>query len=216
MDSTRLHSLFRSEIADTAEPYLWADDEVFHYANEAQKKFCRLTGGIADASTPAVVQVVLTANNPWAALSPLILKVRGVNGADGRYIDPVNFEDLQERKIKLGATTGTPALLILGMETDKVRVYPVPVTNETLELLVYRLPLKAINDFDQKLEIAEQHHTALLMWMKHLAYGKQDAETFDKTKREEFEQAFTTYCFGASIEKGMAKHKTRTVAYGGL
>lgn len=216
MDSTRLYELFRSEIADTAEPYLWADDEVFHYANEAQKKFCRLTGGLADASTPSVVQVTLTAGNPWAALSPLILKVRGVNGADGRYIDLLNFEDLQERKIKISDLHATPTVLILGMETDKVRAYPVPVANEVLELLVYRLPVAQINDFDQVLEIPEQHHTALLMWMKHLAYGKQDAETFDKTKREEFKVAFEQYCFEAKIEKGTAKHKTRSVAYGGL
>jgi hypothetical protein len=216
MDSTRLYELFRSEIADTAAPYLWADDEVFHYADEAQKKFCRLTGGLADATTPTVARVSLKAGNPWAALSPLILKIRGINGADGRYIDPLNFEDLQERQIRIGDIHAAPTKLILGMEANKVRAYPVPVADEVLELLVYRLPLKAINDFDQKIEIDEHHHTALLLWMKHLAYSKQDAETFDKTRRDEFEQAFYAYCFNATIEKGVAKHKTRFVAYGGL
>lgn len=216
MDSTRLYELFRSEVADIAEPYLWADDEVFHYANEAQKTFCRLTGGLPDATTPAVTQVTLTAGNPWAALSPLILKIRGINGADGRYIDPVNYEDLQERRIKLDARVDKPTTLILGMETDKVRAYPVPSANEVLALLVYRLPLKTIDDFDQKLEIAAQHHTALLLWMKHLAYSKADAETFDKGKAVEFERAFQTYCFSAQTEKDTAKHKTRVVSYGGL
>lgn len=216
MDSTRLNELFRKEVFDVAEPYLWTDDEVFHYANEAQNTFCRLTGGLADASTPAVTQVQVTAGNPWAAISPLILKVRGVNGADGRYIDPMNYEDLQRAGIKLNSRTGNPELLILGMETDKVRVYPVPVINETVELLVYRLPLKMIDDFDQKIEIAKQHHTALLLWMKHLAYSKADAETFDKGKAVEFERAFQTYCFSAQTEKDTAKHKTRVVSYGGL
>lgn len=216
MDSTRLNELFRSEIADIAEPYLWSDDEVFHYANEAQKMFCRLVGGIADASTPAVVQVSLTAGNPWAAISPLILKIRGISGADGRYIEPLNYEDLHDKHIKLNALNATPDVLILGMETDKVRAYPVPVANEVLELLVYRLPLLEIDDFEQALEIAPQHHTALLMWMKHLAYSKQDAETFDKGKAAEFKQAFEAYCFNAKTEKEVAKHKTRSVAYGGL
>lgn len=216
MDSTRLHELFRKEVFDVAEPYLWADDEVFHYANEAQRTFCRLTGGLADASTPAVTRVQVTAGDPWAAISPLILKVRGVNGAEGRYIDLMNYEDLQRAGIKLNSRTGNPETLILGMETDKVRVYPTPIVDETLELLVYRLPLKTIDDFDQKIEIAQQHHTALLLWMKHLAYNKADAETFDKGKALEFERAFQTYCFGAQIEKGTAKHKTRVVSYGGL
>lgn len=216
MDSTRLYELFRSDIADTAEPFLWANDEVFHYMNEAQKTFCRLTGGIADASTPSVTRVSVTTGNPWAKISPLILKVRGINGADGRYLDPVNYEDMQHHGIRLNAYPATPRALILGMSTNEVRVYPVPVADETLELLVYRLPLKAIDDFDQKFEIAEQHHAALLLWMKHLAYGKQDAETFDKSKRDEFKAAFEQYCFGAKVEKDTAKHKTRTVAYGGL
>lgn len=216
MDTTRLYTLFRSELADVAEPYLWADDEVFHYADEAQKKFCRLTDGIADAGTPAVTQVAVTAGNPWVSMSPLIRKIRGINGADGRYIDPENYEDFQKRGIKLNARTGVPEILILGMQENKARVYPVPVADETLELLVYRLPIKALDDFDQKIEIAEQHHTALLLWMKHMAYSKQDAETFDKTKAAEFEVAFEKYCYNAQKEKNTSKHKARSVAYGGL
>ncbi len=216
MDSTRLHSLFRSEIADIAEPYLWADDEVFHYMNEAQKKFCRLTDGIADASTSAVTQVAVTAGDPWVSLNPLIRKIRGINGADGRYLDPENYEDFQKRGVKLNSRTGTPEVLILGMQENKARVYPVPVADETLELLVYRLPLNAIDGFGQNIEVAEPHHAALLMWMKHMAYSKQDAETFDKTKAAEFEAAFERYCYAAQKEKNTSKHTARSVSYGGL
>ena len=51
MDSTTLHDLFRSEVRDEATPYLWSDVEVYSFIDDAQKMFCRLQGGIADASS---------------------------------------------------------------------------------------------------------------------------------------------------------------------
>ena len=85
MDSTRLYELFRSEVADIAEPIMGRRRGVPLRERGRKKTFCRLTGGLPDATTPAVTQVTLTAGNPWAALSPLILKIRGINGADGRH-----------------------------------------------------------------------------------------------------------------------------------
>jgi hypothetical protein len=54
------------------------------------------------------------------------------------------------------------------------------------------------------------------MWVKALAYGKQDAETFDRTKQKEFEQKFFGYCDQVQAEQRRARHKPRAVAYGGI
>ena len=51
--------------------------------------------------------------------------------------------------------------------------------------------------------------------MAALAYMKQDAETYDKTKSAEFEARFLGYCDMARKEKERREHKTRIVAYGG-
>jgi hypothetical protein len=66
------------------------------------------------------------------------------------------------------------------------------------------------------MEIPEHHHVNLLMWMKARAYGKLDAETYDKTKQMEYEQKFRAYCTQAKAEQGKLAHMHRTVAYGGI
>jgi hypothetical protein len=65
-------------------------------------------------------------------------------------------------------------------------------------------------------DIEEDHHLHLLKWMKSLAYQKQDAETFDKTKSTEAEQAFRNYCLQSKTEWERYKTKVRSVVYGGL
>lgn len=52
--------------------------------------------------------------------------------------------------------------------------------------------------------------------MKHRAYMKQDAETFDRTKADEFEQRFNTYCEQVKREERRKGFKVRSVAYGGI
>jgi len=86
-----------------------------------------------------------------------------------------------------------------------------------IELSVYRFPLNTItDDGDQVLEIDPQHHTALLHWMKSRAYDKQDAETFDRRKSEEFKGRFTEYCARAQQEQQRARRVQGNVAYGGV
>lgn len=218
MNSTELLDLFRSEMADTEEPYLWSDSDVYGYIDDAQKMFCRLTDGLDDATTPEVVDLAVGEGDDWLATHKSILKFRSAYREDtGRPVEIVNYEDLPARGWRLDSTQGPVKALITGMEKHKVRVYPVSNEEVTVKLLVFRLPLESITDEgEQSFEIDEQHHRHLLLWVKHLAYSKQDAETFDKTKAAEFEGKFVVYCGGAKNEQGRAAHKTRVVAYGGI
>ena len=87
----------------------------------------------------------------------------------------------------------------------------------TLNLSVFRMPLVAItDDGDQALEIDEQHHEHLLMWVKHRAYDKQDAETFDRRKSDDFEARFRSYCASVKKEQDRLRRDVGAVAYGGI
>lgn len=87
----------------------------------------------------------------------------------------------------------------------------------TVNLSVFRLPLTTITDVGgQALEIDEHHHTHLLLWVKHLAYDKQDAETFDRRKSDDFAARFRTYCESVKKEQDRARRVVGAVAYGGL
>lgn len=217
MDSTALLSLFRAEVRDQAEPYLWSDVEIFSYIDDAQKMFCRLQGGIADASS-AVTQLLVSADDVFAPISPLILKLRGARRSDdGRDIEILNFEDLQAGHdgVRLDYTVGDIKALVVGVEANKVRLVHIPREDQYIELIVYRLPLGTITAAGQQLEIDEHHHRHLLHWMKHLAHQKQDAETYDRGRADMFRAEFLAYCDQAKAEREKREHKYRTVAYGG-
>jgi hypothetical protein len=111
---------------------------------------------------------------------------------------------------------GTLRALITGGSVNFARLYPKAAETTTVRLNVFRLPITTVSDDDEPFEIGEEHHRHLLLWIKHLAYSKQDAEAFDKTKATAFKTDFETYCFEVQAEQRRARHKTRIVAYGGL
>lgn len=218
MNSTELLGRFRSDVVDEAAPFLWSDEEIYDNIDDAQKMFCRLTGGLPDATTVATTRIPYVAGDEWVTTHSSILKIReAYRLSDGRQIGIWNYEDLPARGLRLDSRTGILQSLVIGMEPNKVRLLPIPSIADTIRLLVDRMPIKRITDVgEQTLEIAEQHHLHLLLWVKHLAYNKQDDETYDKKKADEYESRFNAYCVQAKAEKDRAKHKTRVVLYGGL
>jgi hypothetical protein len=150
--------------------------------------------------------------------SKLILKVRTITRTDtGRVVEVVNAERAAARGIYFDGHTGPFKVLVAGLDKSALRAYPVPSEAVTLNLSVFRLPLKPVTDAgDEALEIDEQHHLALLIWAKHKAYGKQDAETLDQRKADAFEQKFYTYCAAARTEQERARRVVGAVAYGGI
>lgn len=231
MKSDALIERFRSAVHDTAEPPLWTDDECAQYADEAQKWFCRLTGGIADSQTDEICVVDMVAAAPYSAIDPRVLKIRHMRrGSDNREIEVLNFEDIQLRPaftarysnspyfLELDDTqTGPVSAAVTGMEKDSVRWVYVPEEDDTAKLIVYRLPLETITfDHPVDLEIDDKHQFILIDGMKALAYAKEDAEAFDKGKQATAEQKFTAYCVSAKQDRERREHKYRTVRYGGI
>lgn len=229
MTSDELYERFRSDVFDTVDPYLWSDEDVYAYMNDAYFMFVRMTGGISDMSSDAAV-VGATADEPFADLHPAVLNIRKAYRADGRELKIVNItEDFTQGVDDYGnpvsslladPTPGPLRFIILGLEQDKVRFHPIPAVAEDVQLLIYRLPLEFIKDDGQPHELVgvkAEHHIHLTSWMKALAYRKADQETFDLTKANEYEKRFVDYCNMAKAEWERYKAKPyRAVAYGGL
>lgn len=232
MKGKELLALLRAELHDDAKPQLWSDTELYAYIDDAQKMFCRLVEGLADSTSP-MTRIRAKTSNPYTAIDPRILKIRYMSrDADNQQIDLINYEDVENGILpmlddssyrvgqihKIDDTEGQLRYAILGMEANKVRWIYVPAEDQTVNLIVYRLPLESVNSDTRELEleIGEMHHQHILHWAKARAYGKQDAETYDKTKMLEFAQRFQAYCEQARQEKERREHKPRTVTYGGL
>lgn len=226
MNSSALLALFRSEVRDEATPYLWSDSEIYAYIDDAQKMFCRLQGGIADSSS-AITRIAVSAGDEYADISPLILKLRAARRtADGRDLSIKNYEDFQFARasddygysagFRFSTIRGPVQALIVGMDANRARLVDIPQEDQTIDLVVYRLPLTNITGANQPLEIDEHHHRHLLHWIKHLAHQKQDAETYDRGRSETFRTEFLAYCDQAKAEREKREHKYRTVGYGGI
>jgi hypothetical protein len=215
--SEELLALWRAEMRDLKKPYLWCDEEFYAYLDDAQTQFCIFTDGISDASTAAVVQLPVAVGDEWLDLHPSILKIRGVTRAsDAREVEVLNYEDMPARGMRFDGRTGPVTTLIVGMEENKVRVYPKASVTDDLRLLVFRLPLTRITKARQTLEVSERHHLHLLSWVKARALLKEDAETFDKNKSVEMENTFRAYCAQAKADQATKRHKVRVVRYGGI
>ena len=225
MNTSDLYKLFRQDVVDLEEPYLWSNLEVFSYMDDAQITFCRYGVGIGDVTTDEVVRVPVVEGQEYADIHESILTIRKAElVSTNREISVMNLLESPQHDSDYGSVfssstqhrPGPVRGIVVGEEYNKVRWVGVPQQSDEVLLSVYRLPLCAITGPDQNFEIRREHHRTLLDWMKHLAYGKQDAETFDKTKSIEHYEKFMASCAKAREEWERYKHKPRTIQYGGI
>lgn len=213
MNSTDLYDTFRSDVADEVGPYLWSDTEVFRYMNDAYRMFVRKIGGVADF-TSAATQVDIVAGESTGVLDPSILRVMSAyRVSDGTPLRIYNGTDFAPPT----RLPGPVRAMVIGEQRHVCRWTSAPVADDIVQLSVYRLPRNFITgDAQEFTDVDEDHHPHLLDWMKHLAYRKQDAETFDRAKSEESGAVFLDYCEFVKAEHERYKYKPRTIVYGGI
>lgn len=226
MESHELLCAFRDDVVDDVEPYLWTTPEVYRYMNDAYFMFVRLTGGIADGSS-AVTQLTAAVGVATTAIDKSIMRIRTARNVtdNNRPLEVINVQDeetLTEEDYGIvnfssSQTSGKVRYMIIGEEDEYVRWINIPDATVTIQLVVERLPLIPITRAQQRFTgVREEHHYHFLKWMRHLAYRKQDADSFNLVKSDQERDDFLGYCEMAKREKGIRRHKVRTTSYGGL
>lgn len=229
MESHELLGTFRCDAVDDVEPYLWSSPEVYRYINDAYFMFVRLTGGIPDGSS-SVTQLTAAEGVSTTAIDPSIMRIRTaydvtdpIRQCPIKVINVQDIEDLASEDygiVRRGSETNRPGevtCMIIGEEDDYVRWVNLPDADYTIQLVVERLPLIPITRDRQRFTgVREEHHYHLLKWVRHLAYRKQDADSFNLVKSDQERNDFEAYCAMAKREKSIRKHKVRTTSYGGL
>ena len=226
MNTTGLYDAFRSDVVDTARPYLWKDEEVWRYMNDAYFQFVRKTGGVADFTSDACA-VDIVAFEPIANIHKSVMRIMSATRRSDKHpIEIINGADIgrmrssdygQIKQLVMDEKLGPVRYMVHGLQRGSVRWVQVPEVNDVVDLHIYRMPLEGVTGPDQELvDVDEEHHLRLLDWMKHLAYKKQDAEMFNPQASAANEESFLNYCAQVKAEWERYKHKTRVVAYGGL
>lgn len=176
---------------------LWSDEEVLSYLNEAINEFAQETEVLIDSSN-ALTQLVVTADDPLIPYDYRIIRFGRAcyDLTSSQSLDIVSILNVQDSTyfndygLNMSTSawmvqTGNPRVLLSDMETQQLRAYPIPVVDTTIAVTVRRLPLKQITQDDAdgvavSPEIPQRFHRKLLTYMKMLAYGKEDGETYDR------------------------------------
>ena len=186
---------FRVLAMDKAQPYLFADEDVIDWLNDAQRQACIRGRLLREDANPAVCEIALTPGQRTyplhksvyeiinARIVPVSGRSRPVFLASREWMDE-NMPDWRDEQ-------GQAEFAI--QDDTSIRVVGVITTGDKLAIECYRTPLKVLaNDVD-KPEIHEAHHEHLIQWALHKAFSVVDAEIFDLQRSEQAEANFTSY-----------------------
>ena len=179
---------FRRVRQDDQSGYLWSDDEITSYVNEAINEACERALLIEDRTTTAVCTIGLTVGESSYPLHDSIIKVKRVT-LDGTPLPETSIEKMDEMDTFWENRSGTPTRYMLegnmGIRFDRM-----PTAAEDASLTVYRTPLEPLAAATDVPEIKSLYHLRLMPWVYRCALLKQDSEVFDQSEAEKQEATF--------------------------
>lgn len=216
-------SLFRTEVADIEMPYLWSDEEVLAYLNDAYIMFTRFLGGVPDSTSAATTLALAIGQKAIEFDESVIRVVRAFRLSDGVELSVIENTDMPLVRgtdgklslLRVGAQTGPVEFLIIGAGQSSATVHPAPLAVDTIKMQIRRIPAKrlgltAATGIDvSPADVRAEHHLHLIGWMKAMAYRKHDSETLDPAKAQENEDKFLRYCAQSAHEQERMRRKSR-------
>lgn len=190
MNLRQLIDQFRLDTRDQASKYLWTDDEIIGYANEAVDEACRRALLLVDSSS-AASEASLSAGESEIDLHGSVIYVRRLRIVGGHSLPACVARSMDERIPNWEESiASSPQVFVPDWETNKLKLWPPTSTAIDIKLTVIRTPLNEMAEDEDEPEIPSRYHRALLDWMKYLGYSKQDADSMDAQKALKFEERF--------------------------
>lgn len=198
---------FRVLAKDTEAPFLWADEDVADWLNDAQHQACVRGRLIREDELQSVCRITLTPGQHTYALHPsayelIHMRVVGSGGEPPRIMGLKSREWL-DANVCDWRDLAEPTNWLIQDDTT-LRVVGAIRPGDVLMLECYRLPIKPlVNDID-KPEIHAAHHERLIQWALHRAFSVPDADGFDPQRSGQAEKEFTAY-FGPLPDSDMRR-----------
>lgn len=195
MNLRELIKLFRSDVDDETQPFMWSNADAVEYANDAQNEAARRARLFVDSSTTAICRATITGGSPLVALDSRVLFVRKARIAGQVPLRRMNMQDMEAHDpFWQDAMPGRPVAFIPDSDTGFLRLHPTPDDSDILLMTVVRMPLADMVVDGDEPEVKLHYQRSLRFWMAYRAYAKQDAESNDPKKSADslalFEQEF--------------------------
>lgn len=198
MDLDGLITQFRREADDKVVPYLWPDEDVIAWLDEAQQEACIRASLVKETENPALCQIAAVAGQGGYTLHPKVLHVTHayltLPGDSRDYTLKVVTRDFLNRMESgwRSSPPGMPRFLVNDPGQRGVTLVPTPTMEGMVQMEVTRLPMDSIENTDTP-EIPEPHHRHLVNWALFKAFSKPDAETIDPNRAALAESRFNAY-----------------------
>lgn len=195
MDRDGLIAQFRREADDKVLPYLWSDDDVIAWLDEAEQEAAIRAHLLPEKTDAAICQVAVTADVASYSLHTSVLDISYARfetaGGDKMRLQVVSPDGMDTIwACWRDAISDRPRYLIQDEQT--ATLVPTPSESGTLQLEVHRLPLESIESRGAP-EIGLAHHRHLVNWVLFKAFSKPDAETIDPARAAKAEEEFIRY-----------------------
>ncbi len=172
---------------------LWSLAEWTEYANDAENEACIRANLILDRTSALAIITVLSGTATYSIDEKILLIKRAKLSSGTEPLVKTSRRVLDATYPNWEVDTGTVRSW-LPDGSNKITLYKSPLANDTLNLMISRLPAAAMllaNKLTVTPEIDSQYHLGLVDWMLHRAYSKQDSQTLDLGKAKEHLARFT-------------------------
>lgn len=197
------------------------DDRIARLLNEAETEAAVRARLLIDSGSD---RVDVRAGEPLYTLNPLTFFVERVYSPIlNRCLTKTSHHDLDNDAPQWYTVSGNPSHYMLDMGSPStsssslnIRLYPIPIANDRLELTVYRLPLNPLASPTDEPEIPTIWHNHLIDWVCYrlLSEPSQSAElrAFADFYRRRFEDTFGERADARRIEWRRKQRPKRVIS----
>lgn len=192
----------------------WNNEELVSFINEAIRVVYRRTNPVKD-----LYQLDLVKDTYLYSLPDYIIEVLKAKRSNGKYIKEASMDQYWDYT-EYNTKTGEPAYFFPDVEGSKLRFYPIPSVDETIDLMVYRLPKTELSwdDNEASPELRVEYQIPMLFYAGAMCYLKDEANTLDPRRSAElmamFDREFPFTSAYSNIRKGRTTN--RPIKYGGI
>lgn len=206
----------RSDRTSGSSDYLWTDETLVTYINEAQRKFAAQGLVLRDATTDEVTKITLVAGQATYTLHDSVLAVISAKREDqdadlarvghgvlaayrapsDSWVDPATFQALPAGPTLAYSTDeGLQSVDTDSLSQISLRVHPTPSAaqaGKVLRLRVVRKPLDklSVGSPSATPEIPEDYHIEMLDWAAYLALRIVDDDAGSPRRAADFKATF--------------------------